>query len=484
VSNEDDRRLTELLGHEPRRPYEVVVRRRSGDPVVIRNAPFFDDRTPMPTRWWLVDPVLTKAVSRLESSGGVAAAASAVGEQSILAAHTRYASERDALLAEDHAGPRPRGGVGGTRLGVKCLHAHLAWHLAGGDDPVGRWTEEKLWCRPELGGRAALTDLAGNTGPRAQGASFNRSDGRLAAIDCGTNSTRLLVTDPEGRALARLMRITRLGRGIDASGRLEAEGVRRTVVVLEEYRAVMARLGVTAGRAIATSAARDAANASQFLDAAEQACGLRPELLSGEEEGRLAFVGATADLDPAARGSYLVLDLGGGSTELIFGPPPGGRATGPIVVSLDMGSVRVTERFFHHDPPQAEELAEARDAVQLLLDERLHSSARPPAARLIGLAGTVSTLAAMDLGLKHYDRDRIHHYVLTLQAVGRLLTQMGAEDRASRVQRRGLEAGRADVIVGGALLLATVMERLGFDSCLVSESDILDGVIAALRRAA
>lgn len=326
-----------------------------------------------------------------------------------------------------------------------------------------------------------LTEIGVGAGPRGQGAP-NSSDGRLAAIDCGTNSTRLLVADPEGRALARLMRITRLGQGIDASGRLEAEGIRRTVAVLEEYRAVMESLGVSAGRAVATSAARDAANGSQFLDAAERACGLRPELLSGEEEGRLAFAGATAELDPAG-GPYLVLDLGGGSTELIFGPRSIDHEPGPVVVSLDVGCVRMTERFLRHDPPLVQELDEARAAVRRLLEERLDVSALPPVARLVGLAGTVSTLAAMDQGLEHYDRDRIHHYVLTRDAVRGLLSQMAAEDRRSRSRRRGLEEGRADVIVGGALVLATLMQRLGFDACLVSESDILDGIVAALRRA-
>ena len=153
MTSKDHERLSELLGRDARGPCEVVVRRHDGDPVVICNAPLLDDGTPMPTRWWLVDPDLTRAVSRLESDGGVAAAESTVGELRISEAHRRYAAERDAELARDYSGPRPCGGVGGTRRGVKCLHAHLAWHLAGGDDPVGRWTAEQLRLRPELGGR-------------------------------------------------------------------------------------------------------------------------------------------------------------------------------------------------------------------------------------------------------------------------------------------------------------------------------------------
>jgi uncharacterized protein len=136
--------LTERLGRPPRAGFEVVVRNRTGDPVVIRNAPLLDDGTPMPTRYWLVDPELSQRISRIESAGGVRAAEAAVEPEQLGAAHERYARERDAALAADHTGPRPSGGVGGTRRGVKCLHAHYAYHLAGGDDPVGRWVEEQL----------------------------------------------------------------------------------------------------------------------------------------------------------------------------------------------------------------------------------------------------------------------------------------------------------------------------------------------------
>ncbi len=136
--------LTQLLGRVPRAGFEVVVRNAQGDPVVIRNAPLLDDGTPMPTRYWLVDPKLSLRVARLESAGGVRAAEAAVAPAALGSAHERYALERDAALASDHVGPRPSGGVGGTGRGVKCLHAHFAYHLAGGDDPVGRWVEQNL----------------------------------------------------------------------------------------------------------------------------------------------------------------------------------------------------------------------------------------------------------------------------------------------------------------------------------------------------
>ncbi len=143
-SPDDRERVRALLGREPQSRYEVVVRDAAGDPVVLRNAPFLDDGTPMPTRYWLIGPVEIRRIGRLESDGGVDAAEAAIDQGELAFAHTRYAAERDAEIPADHTGPRPSGGVGGTRTGVKCLHAHWAWHLAGGDDPVGRWIERRL----------------------------------------------------------------------------------------------------------------------------------------------------------------------------------------------------------------------------------------------------------------------------------------------------------------------------------------------------
>lgn len=304
--------------------------------------------------------------------------------------------------------------------------------------------------------------------------------GSLAAIDCGTNSVRLLVTDGDGRPLSRLMRITRLGEGTNATGRLSGEAMSRTLDVLEEYGSVMRRLGVARARAVATSAVRDAANSEEFLDGAEKACGVRPELLTGTEEGRLAFAGAIAELDPES-GPYLVVDIGGGSTELVLGPAPGEAGRDPVVVSLDVGCVRLTERFLLHDPPLQEEQLGGVAAVEALVDEVASGVPFRAARALVGLAGTVSALAAIQQGLQEYDRTRVHHFVLTLEATRAMVAQLAAEDSLARARRPGLEPARADVIVGGSIVLATVMERLGFDRCLVSESDLLDGLLASMR---
>jgi exopolyphosphatase / guanosine-5'-triphosphate,3'-diphosphate pyrophosphatase len=300
----------------------------------------------------------------------------------------------------------------------------------------------------------------------------------LAAVDCGTNSTRLLVTDGAGAALVREMRITRLGQGVDATHALAPAAMERTLDVLRSYRATMDAQGVVRARLVATSAVRDASNGEEFLGAAAAIMGFDAELLAGEEEGRLAYRGATTGLDPSA-GDDVVVDIGGGSTELITAPDGSARA-----VSMEVGCVRLTERHLRHDPPQETEIALAVDVVRSELDRacRLVPELveRRPGGRLVGLAGTVSTLAALELGLDHYDRARVHHATLTRRTVGRWCDDLGGETVARRAARVGMLDGRQDVIFGGALVLREVMDRLGFDACLVSESDILDGLVASL----
>jgi exopolyphosphatase/guanosine-5'-triphosphate,3'-diphosphate pyrophosphatase len=445
--------IARLLGHEPRGEFEVLVRDASGVPLVIQNAPLLFDGTPMPTRYWLVGKEAREAVSRLESAGGGRRIEELVDRGELTAAHARYAEERDMHLPAGHSGPRPHGGVGGTRQGVKCLHAHLAWFLAGGDDPVGRRVAKELAGAP------------------------------VAAIDCGTNSTRLFVAAPWPAgggvvALAREMRITRLGQGVDASGELQPEAIERVVSVLSAYRQEMDELEPGAVRAVATSALRDAVNGEAFLDRAEDVLGVRPEVLAGDEEGRLSFAGATSSL-PTADGPYLVVDVGGGSTELIAGDPAGevGEA-----VSLDIGCVRVTERYLSaEDPPAESALARVRAELGELLDATCvaHPSLLGE-RKMVGLAGTVSALASIEQRLEHYDRSRLHHHRLRRDTVEAQLRQLAGMTIEERRHVPGLEVARAEVIVGGAVVLAEVMSRFGAEELLTSESDILDGIAAAL----
>lgn len=297
---------------------------------------------------------------------------------------------------------------------------------------------------------------------------------RVAVVDIGTNSTRLLVAHRrEGRldALARHNTITRLGQGVGTTGRLAPEAVDRTLDCLRSYREVMDRHEVDRVRVAATSAARDAANRDAFFDAVADTVGARPELLSGTEEGRLAFLGATGELD-RSQGPFLVVDIGGGSTELIVGAD---EVEG--VMSIDVGCVRLTEKYLEHDPPRPEELTACISLTDAYLEDVVRELPAVAEARtLVGLAGTITTVAAVEIGLETWDRDRIHHFRLTHDAAEDVFRTLATEARADRVHNPGLEEARADVIVGGCCVLVAVFRRFGFPEMVVSEADILDGL--------
>jgi len=294
----------------------------------------------------------------------------------------------------------------------------------------------------------------------------------VAAVDCGTNSTRLLVSEGGTRTVERLMRITRLGQGVDATGELAEEAVDRTLAVLHEFRQVLDRDGVQRVRMTATSAARDAANREDFFASAEGIIGVRPELLTGEDEARLSFLGATSQLD-VSEGPFLVVDIGGGSTEFAVGTsePEG-------ALSIDIGCVRLTEKFIHHDPPSPEELSQVISVARDYLEDVVRELPRAREAnRFVGLAGTVSTVAAVEQGLPEYDTEKIHHFVLTHDAAEDVFRTLAIEKRSDRIHNPGLEEARADVIVAGTAILVAIMRFFEFDECLVSEADILDGLV-------
>jgi exopolyphosphatase/guanosine-5'-triphosphate,3'-diphosphate pyrophosphatase len=300
----------------------------------------------------------------------------------------------------------------------------------------------------------------------------------VAAIDCGTNSTRLLVADGDGRQLVRLMRITRLGQGVDRENALAADAVARTVDVLAEFRAAMDGFDVDRVRMVATSAVRDATNGATFTEAAQDVVGVAPEVLSGPEEGRLAFRGASADLSPF-EGDTLVVDIGGGSTEITLG-----RDGTVSSVSLQLGCVRLTERYLVDDPPTTAEVAATRDAIAVALDwgegQLPDLVALRPDRRMIGLAGTVSTLASLRLGLAEYDVDRLHHAILAVEEIEGMCEMLAALSARRRSELVGMVPGRQDVILGGALVLASVAARYGCPEVVVSEKDILDGIVLSI----
>jgi exopolyphosphatase / guanosine-5'-triphosphate,3'-diphosphate pyrophosphatase len=298
---------------------------------------------------------------------------------------------------------------------------------------------------------------------------------RLAAVDIGTNSVRLLVAevaaDGSFATIERRMHITRLGQGVDSTHRLAPDAIERTLTVLREYRDVITELGAAEVRATATSAARDATNRDDFFDAGREALGAELELLPGDEEAALSFRGATRGLD--APGPYLVIDIGGGSTEFVVGTT---EPTG--LVSVDIGCVRITEQFLHSDPPAPEELSQAVLVVRdHLADVKRAIPGIADVPTVIGLAGTVTTVAAIELGLPSYDPEQIHHFRLAREAVEDVFRTLATEPAEQRRHNPGLEAERVDVIVGGAVVLASVMRAFEIKEMLVSEADILDGLI-------
>lgn len=300
----------------------------------------------------------------------------------------------------------------------------------------------------------------------------------VAAIDCGTNSTRLLIAHCPGKDLVRKTRITRLGQGVDRYRSLAPDAIQRTLDALYDYRDEIKNRGVTRGRLVATSAVRDATNGPEFLAAATSAIGFDAELLSGDEESRLAFAGATAGI-ATIEGDSVVIDIGGGSTELIVQ-----RGADLSAVSLDIGSVRLTERCLTSDPPAENEIEAAMATIHCNLDRALKLvpdlNTIGSGSLLLGLAGTVETLAALTLELDGRKLSQTHHTVLQFEAVARWCSILLTEPATARLRRPGMARGREDVICAGALILREVMDRLDLRNCLVSEMDILDGLILSI----
>jgi exopolyphosphatase/guanosine-5'-triphosphate,3'-diphosphate pyrophosphatase len=299
---------------------------------------------------------------------------------------------------------------------------------------------------------------------------------RVAAIDCGTNSVRLLIADVAGGRLtdvARRMEIVRLGEGVDRTGRLAPSAIRRTRQALLGYAAEIAELGITRVRMVATSASRDASNAAEFQAMVRGVLGIDPEVISGDEEARLSFTGAVRGLD--AEPPFLVVDIGGGSTEFVTGQSTVGAA-----LSVDIGCVRMTERHFHHDPPSPAEVAAATADITAAVDRALTAVDGRSAATLVGLAGSVTTVTALALDLPSYDPDRIHHARVSYEAVAAVTAELLSATTAERRALPVMHPGRADVIGAGALILRTIMERSFMTSVVASEHDILDGIAFGL----
>ncbi len=311
---------------------------------------------------------------------------------------------------------------------------------------------------------------------------------RVAAIDCGTNSIRLLVADIADGVLtdvAREMRIVRLGQGVDATGAFTDEAIERTRVALEEYAGIIRETGASAIRMVATSATRDASNRDDFFDMTREildpiVSGSVAEVITGDEEARLSFAGAVGELD--AKGApFLVVDLGGGSTELVLGDNKGVRAA----FSANIGCVRLTERFLHDDPPTSEQIEGARGFVREKLQEAFEDVPIGDASSWVGVAGTMTTIAAIASGLEEYDADKVHLTRISFTDLFDVCDRLLHMTRDERSALGPMHPGRVDVIGGGAIVcsvLAEEFERRGAVSTLtVSEHDILDGIALSVR---
>ena len=313
------------------------------------------------------------------------------------------------------------------------------------------------------------------------------SPDRVAAIDCGTNSIRLLIADRDGsrlRDVHREMRIVRLGEGVDATGRLGAEALARTEAALVDYADLLRRHRVPNVRMVATSATRDAANRDDFFDMTAAVLGAVvpgavAEVITGTEEAQLSFRGAIGELDPA-QAPFVVVDLGGGSTEVVLGDSSGVHAS----YSADIGCVRMTERCLHSDPPTAAEVADARAVVRERLAEALAVVPVEQARTWVGVAGTFTTIAALAHGLPTYDSDAIHLSSVAFPELLAVCDQLIGMTRVQRAALGPMHEGRVDVIGGGAIvvqeLAADLGMRAGVIECIVSEHDILDGIALSI----
>jgi exopolyphosphatase/guanosine-5'-triphosphate,3'-diphosphate pyrophosphatase len=444
------------LGRDLVTSFDVIVRCPLEHPLVIRNAPLAADGAPFPTMFWLTCPDAVAAVSRLEADGWIGRLNERYEHDDgfradVDRAHDDAAAERARVLRE--AGEW--GGVGGTRRGLKCLHAHYAHHLAGGDDAVGAWVASEV----------EPIHPAHTVG------------GRIAVIDQGTHSCRVLVVergrDGDPIELASDMIITKLGEGVDATGALQPEAVARDEFVFARYCRRARALGAPRIRVAATSAVRDATNRELFVDMVRRHAGTDPEVLDGHEEARLSFLGGTRGLDPAD-GPFLLLDIGGGSTEFVVGRRAG---VAEHRVSTQMGSVRLTERFITTDPPDPGELRRMRREIGDRLDEAELAVPEVHTARtFVSVAGTATTIQAIALGLARYDVEATHRSWLATDDAARVVGELASMTTVERAALPVMARGRADVIVAGGEILLASLRRLGFERTLVSETDILQGL--------
>ena len=536
-SQEDLETLSRQLGRPVRDVVEIGARCVCGNPLVATTAPRLGNGIPFPTTFYLTHPVITAAVSRLEAAGLMTRMTERLEQDAELAAryraaHEHYLQMRDDIGERSGTGPVPEiAGVsaGGMLTRVKCLHVLVGHSLAAGRgvNPLGDealdaiaewWTPERCYCDGawDTAGEAPSRDLSRHTrtqgltaeeieakraarrSARPAGTDTNDEgddmDGsnstiRVAAVDCGTNSIRLLIADVDPAAgtltdVVRQMRVVRLGQDVDATGRLAPEALERTFAATEDYAAMIREHGAERIRFVATSASRDAENRSEFVDGIRARLGVEPEVISGDEEAALSFAGAASVFGDTGAARTLVVDLGGGSTEFVLGTADGVTAAR----STDMGCVRYTERYLRSNPPTEAEIAAARSDVLDQIAQTLETVPLADADRLVGVAGTITTVTAHALQLPAYEPGRINGAELAVDQVTAAAQELLAMDRDSRARLPYMHPGRVDVIGAGALIWATIVDRVHeltdgrVATAVASEHDILDGIALSAAR--
>jgi exopolyphosphatase/guanosine-5'-triphosphate,3'-diphosphate pyrophosphatase len=514
--------IAKVLGRPPRDLTGIAARCPFGYPAVIETAPLLEDGTPNPTLLYLTCPAVAIAVSRVEEAGGVRAFRETCAADSqirgVMQQITELYQRRRQQLAGTNAGVTRLGARLGAGIGgpegpetASCLHAYAAALLAVlsgwlvDEDEVGLPVTTATMDRESESG-ASQDEREVSAGEmhslvsRAQQAWLHflpplesswctdtrcaRWDTGLrpAAIDIGTISVRLLVADMSGerpKSLVRKVEVTRLGEGLRPGGALGEAAKQRTAEVVARYANEARQFGADSILATGTSATREAADGTEFMDSLGRENGIAAVVLSETREAELAYAGASLDVP----GNPIVIDIGGGSTELSR------RFENGLVrsVSLEIGANRATERWLHSDPPSTGEIADVREDAKRAIEAVAYRflggesdlMGREPLSTvpLVGVAGTVTTLACIDSGLKAYNAEFLHLRPLSREAVRRLVTRLSTLTTAERAALPCVQAGRASVLVGGAIILLAALDALGYDRLIVSEKDLLDGLV-------
>ncbi len=466
LDSSDDDLVAELLGRRPQGDYHVVVRRADGNPVVIANAPLLYSGRPMPTRYWLIDKALNKAIGTLESTGAVDRVEAEIPVDVLNAAHAAYAAERDALVPADHDGPVPYGGVGGTRIGVKCLHAHYAYFLAGGDDPVGAWVDVQL---AEAG--AAFR-------PTTPVSAVDTSSRRAAVIDIGSGSSKLVVTDGGGQRTSRTV-FTGLVAGVSSKGVLSEQVEESLRTSLIDLCGDAAWRAATERAVIATAAVRRITDQAGMADLVRDATGHELEVLSAAQEARYALAGAIGRDEDAVdhSGPVAVFDIGAGSTEFAHE-----GAEGIETFSIPLGAVDVTTTYLHSDPPRPDELSAALSVIELYLTDlrrEVPGLVETFDRGTVLAIGANLTIARVEIGTADpaFPLDGV---VLTREAAEDLFRTLVTETIEDRAYNPGMPPEHVVDIVGAMCLLVEFMRQFGVDEMIIRQRGVADGRALAL----